>query len=155
MPRLLRALPDAEDFYFDAISQIRMGTWSRGRVTLVGDAGYCPGPAVGGGTSLAVVGAHLLAATVAEAGRDPAAGFAAYERAMAEPVRQSRRVGPAVLRTLVPGSRAQVWLTPRVLQTLTSLPGPLRRRLTAYGGGPARMLGAVVLPDDDRLPTVP
>jgi hypothetical protein len=74
---------------------------------------------------------------------------------VAEPVRQSRRIGPAVLRTLVPGSRAQVWLTPLVLQALSSLPGPLRRRLTSYGGRPAGMLGAVVLPDDDRLPTVP
>ncbi|SDC45708.1 2-polyprenyl-6-methoxyphenol hydroxylase [Geodermatophilus telluris] len=146
VPRLLRALPEAEDFYLDAISQVRMDTWSRGRVTLVGDAGYCPGPAVGGGTSLAVVGAHLLAAAVAGAGRDPAAGLAAYERAMAEPVRQSRRIGPAVLRTLVPGSRAQARLTPLVLRSLASLPGPLRRRLTSYGGGPARMLDAVVLP---------
>ncbi len=66
VPRLLRALTDAEDFYFDAISQIRMGTWSRGRVTLVGDAGYCPGPAVGGSTSLAVLGAYVLAGVLAD-----------------------------------------------------------------------------------------
>jgi 2-polyprenyl-6-methoxyphenol hydroxylase-like FAD-dependent oxidoreductase len=46
VPRLLEALDTADDFYFDAISQIRMPSWSRGRVTLVGDAGYCPGPAV-------------------------------------------------------------------------------------------------------------
>jgi 2-polyprenyl-6-methoxyphenol hydroxylase-like FAD-dependent oxidoreductase len=151
VPRLLRALPDAEDFYLDAISQVRLDSWSRGRVTLVGDAGYCPGPAVGGGTSLAVVGAHVLAARVAAAGGDPVAGFAAYERAMAEPVRQSRRIGPAVLRTLVPRSRAQVRLTPLVLRALASLPGPVRRRLTSYGGGPARMLDAVPLPEE-RLP---
>lgn len=40
----------------DSITQLRMDTWSRGRVTLVGDAGYCPGAAVGGSTSLAVLG---------------------------------------------------------------------------------------------------
>jgi 2-polyprenyl-6-methoxyphenol hydroxylase-like FAD-dependent oxidoreductase len=102
VPRLLRCLDDADDFYFDAISQIRLDSWSRGRVTLVGDAGYCPGPAVGGGTSLAVVGAYVLAAELAAAGGDHVTGFPAYERAMAETVRQSHTVGPAVLRTLVP-----------------------------------------------------
>ena len=30
-----------------ADTQLQMDTWSHGRVTLVGDAGYCPGPAVG------------------------------------------------------------------------------------------------------------
>ena len=50
----------------------RMDTWSRGRVTLVGDAGYCPGPAVGGSTSLAVVGAYVLAGELAAAGGDHA-----------------------------------------------------------------------------------
>ena len=52
-------LAEADDtpaFYFDAITQLQLSTWSKGRVTLVGDAGYCPGPAVGGSTSLAVYG---------------------------------------------------------------------------------------------------
>lgn len=43
-PRLLAELDDAEDLYFDSISQIITDTWSRGRVTLVGDAGYSPRP---------------------------------------------------------------------------------------------------------------
>jgi 2-polyprenyl-6-methoxyphenol hydroxylase-like FAD-dependent oxidoreductase len=149
--RLLRAMDDAEDFYLDAISQIRMPSWSRGRVTLVGDAGYCPGPAVGGGTSLAVVGAYVLAAELAAAGGDPATAFPAYERAMAEPVRQSRRIGPAVLRTLVPRSRAQVRLIPVVLRALSQLPLPVQRRLTAYGGGPAKMLNSVDLQDAEPV----
>ena len=55
-------------FYFDAITQLELTSWSRGRVTLVGDAGYCPGPAVGGSTSLAVYGAYVLAGEIARAG---------------------------------------------------------------------------------------
>ncbi|MEV0730926.1 FAD-dependent monooxygenase [Polymorphospora sp. NPDC050346] len=51
LPRLLAHSDGADDLYLDSISQIRMDTWSRGRVTLVGDAGYSPGPAVGGGTA--------------------------------------------------------------------------------------------------------
>ena len=40
--RLLKAMRSALDFYFDSASQIRMDNWSAGRVTLLGDAGYCP-----------------------------------------------------------------------------------------------------------------
>ncbi len=58
---LLSAAADADDFYFDAFAQVHMDTWSKGRVTLVGDAGYCASPLSGMGTSLALVGAYLLA----------------------------------------------------------------------------------------------
>lgn len=54
VPRLLAELDQTPAFYFDSITQLQMHTWSQGRVSLVGDAGYCPGPAVGGSTSLAV-----------------------------------------------------------------------------------------------------
>ncbi|KUI17275.1 FAD-binding monooxygenase [Mycobacterium sp. GA-1285] len=58
---LLAAAHEADDFYFDSFAQIHMPTWSTGRVTLVGDAGYCASPLSGMGTSLALVGAYLLA----------------------------------------------------------------------------------------------
>ncbi len=60
-------------FYFDSITQLRTDRWSRRRVTLVGDAGYCPGPAVGGSTSLAVLGAYVLAGELARGRRRPPA----------------------------------------------------------------------------------
>ena len=58
---LLAAAAHADDFYFDAFAQVHMDSWSQGRVTLVGDAGYCASPLSGMGTSLALVGAYLLA----------------------------------------------------------------------------------------------
>ncbi|MEN4401104.1 FAD-dependent monooxygenase [Mycolicibacterium senegalense] len=58
---LLAAAVEADDFYFDAFLQVHMPTISNGRVTLVGDAGYCASPLSGMGTSLALVGAHVLA----------------------------------------------------------------------------------------------
>ena len=58
---LLAAAQEADDFYFDAFLQIHMPSWVSGRVALVGDAGYCASPLSGMGTSLALVGAYLLA----------------------------------------------------------------------------------------------
>lgn len=58
---LLAAAQHADDFYFDSLAQVHMPTWSSGRVTLVGDAGYCASPLSGMGTSLALVGAYVLA----------------------------------------------------------------------------------------------
>ena len=145
VPHLLDALAAAEDGYVDSISQIRLDSWSRGRVTLVGDAGYAPGPAVGGGTSLAVLGAYVLARQIA-ACPDPAVAFAAYERSLHDAVRASRDIGPAVIRTLIPRSRAQVAATTHVLRLLARLPTAFQRRLTSYGGGPAAMLDGALLP---------
>jgi 2-polyprenyl-6-methoxyphenol hydroxylase-like FAD-dependent oxidoreductase len=64
---LLAAAQEADDFYFDSFLQVHMPDWSSGRVTLVGDAGYCASPLSGMGTSLALVGAYLLAGELGQA----------------------------------------------------------------------------------------
>ncbi|HET9649917.1 MAG TPA: FAD-dependent monooxygenase [Microlunatus sp.] len=151
VPRLLAELDSANDLYLDSISTIVMDAWTRGRVGLVGDAGYSPGPAVGGGTSLAVVGAYVLASELAAARGDHVCGFAAYERALAPAVLHSRRIGPTVLKTIVPRSRVQVWAMAQVMWLLPRLPAPARRRLTAFGDAPAAMLEAVKLRDPSAL----
>nr|BFE84425.1 FAD-dependent monooxygenase [Planobispora longispora] len=103
VPRLIgEELDRAPTFYFDSITQLRMDTWSRGRVTLVGDAGYCPGPAVGGSTSLAVVGAYVLAGELAEARGDHTRAFPAYEREIGDYVRRSRTFAVGAARRLIP-----------------------------------------------------
>jgi len=79
VPRLLAEMPAAPDFYFDTTSQIRMDSWSRGRVALIGDAGYAAGPG-GNGTGIAVVAAYVLAGELAAAGGDHRAALARYER---------------------------------------------------------------------------
>ena len=58
---LLEELSRCRDFYFDKMCQVRMPSWTKGRVALVGDAGYCASPAAGMGGSLAIVGATALA----------------------------------------------------------------------------------------------
>jgi 2-polyprenyl-6-methoxyphenol hydroxylase-like FAD-dependent oxidoreductase len=145
LPRILSELDGAPDFYFDSIAQIRMPSWSRGRVTLVGDAGYSPAPAVGGGTVLAVIGAYVLAGELQAAAGDHTRAFGGYERAMGELVRRSRTIGPTVMKTLIPATPRQVWLTNQALRLIPRLPGVVRRRLWAFQARPLKAMEAVDL----------
>jgi 2-polyprenyl-6-methoxyphenol hydroxylase-like FAD-dependent oxidoreductase len=84
VPRLLEMMPSAPDFYFDAAAQICMAHWSQGRVVLVGDAGYCASPLSGQGTSLALIGAYVLAGELAAASGAYQAAFRQYEKEIRE-----------------------------------------------------------------------
>lgn len=81
-PTLLAAMADAPNFYFDAMAQIHMDHWTTGRVALVGDAGYCASALSGQGTSLALVGAYVLADELGRADATYTSAFAAYEQRM-------------------------------------------------------------------------
>jgi 2-polyprenyl-6-methoxyphenol hydroxylase-like FAD-dependent oxidoreductase len=65
-------------FYFSAASQVHMPSWHRGRVVLVGDAGYCAAFLSGRGTSLALTGARFLAEEL-DRGDGHTTAFARYE----------------------------------------------------------------------------
>jgi 2-polyprenyl-6-methoxyphenol hydroxylase-like FAD-dependent oxidoreductase len=106
---------------------LQLDTWSRGRVTLVGDAGYCPGPAVGGSTSIAVLGAYILAGELARAEGDYVRAFAAYEQQMADPVRRSRAFARTVAKSLIPHSAAGAWALARGAQLISMLPADLTK----------------------------
>jgi 2-polyprenyl-6-methoxyphenol hydroxylase-like FAD-dependent oxidoreductase len=81
VPAMLAELERTSDLYLGALAQARMPAWSNGRVVLVGDAGFCPSPLSGQGTSLALVGAYVLSEELARSGGHPR-GLAAYERRM-------------------------------------------------------------------------
>ena len=134
-------------FYFDTVTQLRMDSWSRDRVTLVGDAGYCPGPAVGGSTSLAVVGAYTLAGELARADGDHVRAFPAYERAMAEPVRNSRALARRAAKTLVPNSRAGVWALTLGAQAFSRLPTWLGKAIARVDPGGLRAYDSMKVAD--------
>jgi 2-polyprenyl-6-methoxyphenol hydroxylase-like FAD-dependent oxidoreductase len=152
VPRLLTELDQAEDLYLDSISQVVMDAWTSGRVALVGDAGYSPGAAVGGGTSLAIIGAYILASELVKARGDHVRGFAAYQQALEPVIRDSRLIGPTAINLIIPKSRPQIWLTAQAARVLPHLPAALRRRLTAFGGSAAAMLDEARLSKPDELP---
>lgn len=79
IPRLLDEMDKAKDFYFDSASQIKMPTWSKGRVSLVGDAAAGPTAFTGQGTSAAMVMSYVLAGELAEARGDYETAFKRYE----------------------------------------------------------------------------
>ncbi|MGH9547628.1 MAG: FAD-binding domain [Terriglobales bacterium] len=82
-PQILDALDTTNDLYFDRVSQIRMdprqGLWTRGRVTLVGDAACCVSLLAGQGSALAMVAAYILAGELHRANGDYGAAFARYQ----------------------------------------------------------------------------
>ena len=135
----LAELDRTEAFYFDSVTQLRMDTWSRGRVTLVGDAGYCPGPAVGGSTSLAVLGAYVLAGELAAANGDHEAAFAACERELADIVRQSRTFAVGAAKSLIPSSRLGVWALAQGGRLVTALPAGVSRAIARLNTSGVRM----------------
>ncbi|MER6008166.1 FAD-dependent monooxygenase [Nonomuraea angiospora] len=129
VPALLESVRDAKDFYFDSVTQIHMDRWSTGRVVLVGDAAYCASPAAGQGTSLALVGAYVLAGELAGGG-----GTEGYEREMSEFVEANQALGPANVKGMVIGSSLAVWLQTRMIRLLPHLPG--RDRMIDRIAGP-------------------
>lgn len=133
--------------YFDSIAQLRLDILSRRRVTLVGDAGYCPGPAVGGSTSLAVLGSYVLAGELARADGDHLHAFAAYELAMREPVHLSRAFARVAAKGVIPGSRAGVWALTRGAQLVSSMPASLSRALAKLNTKGVRMHDSMTVPD--------
>lgn len=78
VPAALGHLDADDDFYFDVLNQIRMPAWSRGRVALVGDAGYCVSPLAGMGGSMAIIGAAGLADALERHGSDHRTAFREY-----------------------------------------------------------------------------
>ncbi|MCZ4121883.1 FAD-dependent monooxygenase [Streptomyces sp. H39-S7] len=91
-PRALQYMWDAPDFHFDSMSQIHLEQWWRGRVALIGDAGYCGSPLSGQGTSMAMVGAYVLAGELKAAGGDHRIAYPAYQDALRGYVADNQRL---------------------------------------------------------------
>ncbi|MGI5288223.1 FAD-dependent monooxygenase [Nonomuraea polychroma] len=147
VPRLMDEVDRTSAFYFDSITQLRLDTWSRGRVTLVGDAGYCPGPAVGGSTSLAVVGAYILAGELAAYGGDHLRAFPAYEAEIGDYVRRSRTFAINAAKRIVPGSRFDLSALAATVWLIDHLPVGLTRAAAKISSKGVRLHDSIALKD--------
>ncbi|MDG6108507.1 FAD-dependent monooxygenase [Dactylosporangium aurantiacum] len=104
VPQLLEQVQATTDLYFDSVSQVRLPSWSRGRVTLLGDAASCVS-LFGDGSSLAMAGAHTLAAALAASRTDHASAFAAYEKAHRTHTDAKQRGAGIATAMLIPKTR--------------------------------------------------
>lgn len=105
IPRMLEGLDSAEDMYLDYIGQVHAPSWAKGRVILLGDAAYCASPISGMGTSLALVGAYVLAGELASRPHNIGDAAGAYERLMRPYVNQAQRLPPGAPRLANPKTR--------------------------------------------------
>jgi 2-polyprenyl-6-methoxyphenol hydroxylase-like FAD-dependent oxidoreductase len=77
--RILDKLEPTPQLYFDRVSQIKMESWSRGRIALVGDAAFCVSLLAGQGSALAMISAYVLAGELVKAEGHYEVAFAKYE----------------------------------------------------------------------------
>ncbi|MFT9480552.1 monooxygenase [Streptomyces sp. 11-1-2] len=103
-PELVAAFLDHPAPFFDPLTTVRMPSWSRGRVVLLGDAAAATA-LLGDGSSMAMAGAYALAEELAAHPGDHARAFAAYESRLRREVGpRQRRVG-LLSRLMVPRTR--------------------------------------------------
>ena len=141
--RILAEL-DSAPLYFDALGQVRTPRWSKGRIALLGDAAFCNATFGGGGTSLALIGAYVLAGELARTD-DESLALTRYEQFL-RPRAESKDVSTRVLRTGQPSHPERHSGTARGSRLLA---GPVGRTATKLLGqrGPGVAADGLQLPD--------
>jgi 2-polyprenyl-6-methoxyphenol hydroxylase-like FAD-dependent oxidoreductase len=100
--RFIEGMKLAEDFYSQEVVQVRMDTWSSGRVVLAGDAAHCASPFSGMGISGGLVGAYVLAGEINRNPENLPQALANYDSQLRPFVKQIQNVKPALLRLGMP-----------------------------------------------------
>ena len=112
---IVAALRQADDLYFDSISQIRMDSWAKGRVALIGDAAACPSLIAGEGAGFALAQAYVLAGELHRHGGDTAAAIARYQARLSPIVARKQKLAERLAASFVPrtalGVRARDYAT--------------------------------------------
>ncbi len=124
-PHILGALDDAPELYFDRVSQIRMQAWSRGRVTLVGDAAYCVSLLAGQGSALAMTGAYILAGELVKAAGQHDIAFANYEKLLRDFIEKKQQGAERFASAFAPKTRWGIFFRNQVIKA-AAIPGVAR-----------------------------
>jgi 2-polyprenyl-6-methoxyphenol hydroxylase-like FAD-dependent oxidoreductase len=107
---IVEAMDSSNDFYFDAVSQIRLEKWSRGRIALVGDAAYCPSLLAGEGAAFAMAGAYVLATELKKAAGDYQAAFRNYQLRLGRFIERKQRAARGLAKWFAPKTNAGIFL---------------------------------------------
>ncbi|MER5987679.1 FAD-dependent monooxygenase [Streptomyces sp. NPDC001787] len=101
--RFVKGMKDSPFFYSQEIAQVRIDSWSKGRVALAGDAAHCASPYSGMGISGGLVGAYVLAGEINRSPGDLPTSLANYERVLRPFVDEIQgEVNPRILRVGMP-----------------------------------------------------
>jgi 2-polyprenyl-6-methoxyphenol hydroxylase-like FAD-dependent oxidoreductase len=90
--RFVEGMMKTDDFYATELAQIDMPQLYAGRVVLLGDAGYSPTFVAGMGTTLSLIGSHILAGELAKHGDDVDAALQAYHEEMQRPIELYQKI---------------------------------------------------------------
>ena len=104
VPELLDTYLASTDRYFDAVSRVRLPAWSRGHVTLLGDAASSVS-IFGEGSSSAIAGAATLARALTRSAEDVPAALRRYETDHRAASGRGQRAARAISHVLVPATR--------------------------------------------------
>jgi len=116
-PAILDLMPQARTFYFDPVSQVRMPSWTRGRVALVGDAAACPSLLAGQGSALAMVEAYVLAAELTRSS-DHVEAFARYQERLGDFLRSKQDAAMGLGPAFAPKNRLQLLVRNTVMRLM-------------------------------------
>ncbi len=119
--RALARCPTSSEVYYDQVAQIEIPQWSRGRVTLIGDACQAVSLLAGQGASLAVAGAYVLGEQLASADSIDAA-LTRYQQQWQPLMAEKQQVARRGIGWFLPSSSLQLWQR-RIILKLTNLPG--------------------------------
>jgi len=120
-PEIRKHLEACNELYFDAVAQVEIPVWSKGRVGLVGDAAYCPSLLAGEGSAMAIAGAYVLAKEMARAEGDFLAAFRSYERLFRPFVERKQDAASAFASSFTPATSFGLAVRDLVLK-LTAIP---------------------------------
>lgn len=109
-PQILRAMDGIDDIYMDSVSQIRMDTWSKGRVMLIGDAAACASLLAGEGTGLAMTEAYVLAGELHRANGDYRQAFHRHEQLLRPFIEGKQNAAKDFASSFAPKTALGVWV---------------------------------------------
>lgn len=104
------ALESADALLFDSVEQVRLDSWHRGRVVLVGDSAWCVTLYAGMGVSAGLAGADLLGAVLERHPGDVEAALAEWERVLRPYITSYQEDAPDQRRIFVADDRWQIRL---------------------------------------------
>ncbi|MFB9660349.1 FAD-dependent monooxygenase [Glycomyces mayteni] len=115
--RRLRADPGPGPAYFDSASQVRLDSWSSGRVALLGDAAWCVTLFAGYGAALAMSGADRLGDALDREADVPAA-LKSWEAGLRPETAKRQALARRGMAQFAPPTKGHVWMNEAAMRAM-------------------------------------